>query len=88
MSWIPPGLLLGLGLTLVLAQLFHSMLHNGRRAYVPVLLLTSAGVVAGQVWDLLGLPALRLGQVNLVPAVLFATALQPLAKRLTLILLP
>ena len=87
-GWIPPGVLLGIALVLVLAQLFHSVVHYGRRPYVPVLLLTAAGFGAGQVWDVLGLPALRLGQVNLLPALVFAIALQPLAKRLTLTLLP
>ncbi len=87
-SWIPPGLVLGIALVLVLAQLFHSLLHHGRRPYVPVLLLTATGVSAGQLWDVLGLPGLRLGQVNLLPALVFAAALQPLAKQLTVRLLP
>lgn len=87
-SWIPPGLVLGIALVLVLAQLFHSLLHHGRRPYLPVLLLTATGVSAGQLWDVLGLPGLRLGQVNLLPALVFATALQPLAKQLTVRLLP
>lgn len=73
---------------LVLAQLFHSLLHHGRRPYVAVLLLTAAGVGAGQLWDALGLPARGVGQVNLMPALVFAIVLQPLAKRLTLRLLP
>ncbi|HKA10662.1 MAG TPA: hypothetical protein VKI99_09350 [Candidatus Dormibacteraeota bacterium] len=88
LSWVPPGLVLGAALVLLLAQLFHSLLHHGRRPYVPVLLLTLAGMSAGQLWDVLGLPGLRLGQVNLLPALLFATALQPLVKPLTVRLLP
>jgi len=87
-AWVPPGLVLGAALVLVLAQLFHSVVHYGRRPYLSVLVLTAAGFGAGQVWDVLGLPALRLGQVNLLPALVFAIALQPLAKRLTLRLLP
>jgi hypothetical protein len=83
-AWVPPGLILGLALVLLLAQLFHAAWHVGRRRYLAVLLLTAAGVAAGQLWDVLGLPALRLGQVNLLPAVLFAIALQTLAGRLTL----
>ena len=88
LSWVPPGLVLGVGLVLVLAQVFHSLLHHGRRPYVSVLLLTAAGVSAGQLWDVLGLPGLRLGQVNLLPALVSAAALQPLAKQLTVRLLP
>lgn len=88
LSRVPPGLVLGVALVLVLAQLFHSLLHHGRRPYVSVLLLTVAGMSAGQLWDVLGLPGLRLGQVNLLPALAFATALQSLAKPLTVRLLP
>src|SRR5262249_57910496 len=88
LSWVPPGLVLGAALVLLLAQLFHSLLHHGRRPYVPVLLLTLAGMSAGQLWDVLGLPGLPLGQVTLLPALLFATALQPLVKPLTVRLLP
>jgi len=83
-AWIPPGLVLGLVLTLLLAQLLHALWHNGRCRYLVVLLLTAGGVLLGQLWDVLGLPGLRLGQVNLLPAVLFATALQALSRRLTL----
>jgi hypothetical protein len=69
-------------LVLVLSQLFYAFWPYARRSYVPALLLTAVGVLLGQGWDALGLPALRLGQANLVPAVLFAAALQPLADRL------
>jgi len=47
-----------------------------------LVVLLALGVLLGQVWDLLGLPAFRLGQANLLPAILFAIALQPLADRL------
>jgi len=83
-GWIPPGLLLGVPLVLLLAQLFHVLWHDGRRRYLAVLLLTAAGVGLGQLWDLLGLPGLRLGQLDLLPAVLFALFLQAFARRLTL----
>lgn len=83
-GWIPPGLILGTALTLLLAQLFHWVRHDGRSKYLAVLLLTAAGMAIGQGWEALGLPGLRLGQVNLLPAVLFAGALQTLSVRLTL----
>jgi uncharacterized membrane protein YqgA involved in biofilm formation len=83
-GWIPPGLVLGVVFTLLLAQLLHALWHNGRCRYLAVLILTAGGVLLGQLWDVLGLPAMRLGQLNLLPAVLFATALQVLARRLTL----
>ena len=82
MNLIPPGVVVGLLLVLVLSQLFYAFWPYARRSYLPALLLTSAGVLLGQGWDALGLPALRLGEANLVPAVLFAVALQPLADRL------
>ena len=82
--WIPPGLLLGLAFTLLLAQLLHALWHNARMPYLAVLVLTAAGVVLGQLWDVVGLPAVRVGQLNLLPAIAFATALQVLARRLTL----
>jgi hypothetical protein len=83
-AWLPPGLILGVVLTLLLAQLLHALWHNGRTRYLAVLILTAAGVLLGQLWDVLGLPALRMGQLDLLPAVLFAIALQLLARRLTL----
>jgi hypothetical protein len=82
---VPPGVLLGVALTLLLAQLFHAgWYRTAPRRYLAILLLTAAGMLAGQGWDALGLPSVHLGQVNLVPAVLFAAALQPLVPRLTL----
>jgi hypothetical protein len=51
-----------------------------RRAYIPILVTTVAGVGLGQLWDFLGLPSLRLGQANLLPAAVFALALQLLAR--------
>ncbi len=81
---IPPGLVLGPALVLLLAQLFHGLWHDRRRRYLAVLLLTAAGVGLGQLWDVVGLPAIRLGEVDLLPAALFAVALQTLARRLTL----
>jgi hypothetical protein len=79
---MPPGVVIGALLVLVLSQLFYAFWPYARRSYLPALLLTGVGVLLGQGWDALGLPALRLGQANLLPAALFAMALQPLADRL------
>jgi len=84
LAWIPPGLLLAVPFTLLLAQLLHTLWHTGRCRYRAVLLLTVAGVALGQAWDVLGLPAVRLGQLDLLPAILFATAFQAFARRLSL----
>ena len=65
---------------LVLSQLFYAFLPYRRRAYVPILVTTAAGFILGQLWDFLGLPSLRLGQANVLPAVAFALLLQPLAR--------
>jgi hypothetical protein len=81
---VPPGLLLAVPLTLLLAQLLHAFWHTGRCRYRAVLLLTVAGVALGQLWDVAGLPAVRLGQLNLLPAILFAIGLQPFGRRLSL----
>ena len=84
LAWVPPGLLLAVPFTLLLTQLLHTLWHSGRCRYRAVLLLTVAGVLLGQLWDVVGLPALRLGQLDLLPAILFATALQPFCRRLSL----
>jgi hypothetical protein len=62
----PPGVVIGLLLVLALSQLFYAFWPYARRSYLPALLLT----------------AVRVGQANLLPAALFAVALQPLADRL------
>ncbi len=77
---MPPGLIVGILLVLIVSQLFFAFLPYRRRAYLPVLALTAIGFVLGQAWDFLGLPAVRLGQADLLPAVVFALLLQPLAR--------
>jgi hypothetical protein len=42
--------------------------------------MTALGFGLGALWDFLGLPSARLGQANLLPALLFALLLQPLAR--------
>lgn len=80
MSLVPPGLIVGVLLVLITSQLFFAILPFRRRAYIPVLVMTAIGFAAGQLWDFIGLPALRLGEADVVPAVLFALLLQPLAR--------
>lgn len=84
MSWLPPAAVVWALLVLVLSQILYALWPYRRRRYLPALLLTAAGVAAGQVWDWVGLPGVRLGAANLLPAVVFAIALQPLAERLHL----
>ncbi len=77
---IPPGLVVAAILVLVTSQVFYAVLRYRRRAYVPILITTAAGFVLGQLWDYLGLPSLRLGEANVLPAIAFALLLQPLAR--------
>jgi hypothetical protein len=65
---------------LIASQLFFAFLRYRRRAYLPILVMTALGFALGQGWDYLGLPSWRLGQANLLPALLFALLLQPLAR--------
>lgn len=81
LSWLSPGLVLTALITLVVAQLCYALWPYRRRRLGPVLVLTAAGMAAGAAWDALGLPGLHLGGAALVPAVIFAVALQPLADR-------
>jgi hypothetical protein len=65
---------------LIFSLVFYALLPYRRRAYVPILVTTAAGFALGQLWDFLGLPSLRLGQANMIPAIAFALLLQPLAR--------
>jgi hypothetical protein len=77
---IPPGLVVAVLAVLILSQLFYAFLPYRRRAYIPILAVTVLGFALGQLWDYLGLPSLRLGEANVLPAILFALLLQPLAR--------
>ena len=77
---IPPGLIVWILAVLSLSQLCFAFLPYRRRAYIPILLMTTLGFGLGQLWDFLGLPAARLGQANVLPAAAFALLLQPLAR--------
>ena len=80
MSFVPPGLIVGVLLVLIVSQLCYAFLPYRRRAYVPILVMTALGFGLGQLWDFLGLPSVRLGEANFLPAALFALLLQPLAR--------
>ena len=80
MNLIPPGVVVAALVVLILSQLFFAFLPYRRRAYLPILLITAIGFGLGQLWDYIGLASLRLGQANMLPAVLFALLLQPLAR--------
>ena len=80
MSFIPPGLIVAVLLVLIVSQLCYAFLPFRRRAYIPILVMTVIGFGLGQLWDFLGLPSARLGQADLLPALVFALLLQPLAR--------
>jgi uncharacterized protein (DUF486 family) len=77
---VPPGLVVAVIAVLIFSQLFYAFLPYRRRAYVPILVVTTIGFGLGQLWDYLGLPAARMGQANVLPAVVFSLLLQPLAR--------
>ena len=80
MNLVPPGFVVAALGVLILSQLFYAFLRYRRRAYLPILVMTAAGFGLGQVWDFLGLPSVRMGQADVLPAVVFALLLQPLAR--------
>jgi hypothetical protein len=80
MKLIPPGLVVAVLLILIVSQLCYAFLPYRRRAYLPIILVTAVGFGLGQGWDFLGLPSIRLGEANLVPALIFALLLQPLTR--------
>ncbi|MGH7902498.1 MAG: hypothetical protein ACREPA_00030 [Candidatus Dormibacteraceae bacterium] len=77
---MPPDLISALLVILILSQLLYSLLRWGG-GYVAVLLLTAAGIGLGQLWRVIGLPGIGLGDLNLLPGVVFAVALRSLAGR-------
>ena len=77
---IPPGVIVAGLAVLIVSQLFFAFLPYKRRSYLPILLMTAIGFALGSLWDFLGLPSIRLGQANMLPAIVFAALLQPLAR--------
>ena len=80
LRWIPPGLVLLVLFTIITAAVFYAALPYRRRAFLPILVMTALGFALGQGWDFVGLPSLRFGQANVLPGLLFALALQLLAR--------
>ena len=77
-----PALVLAPLLALISSQVFYAFLPYSRRSYPAILLLTAAGFALGQGWQYLQLPSVHIGEGNILPGLLFAAALQPLASRL------
>jgi hypothetical protein len=77
---IPPGVVVAVLAVLIVSQLFFAFLPYKRRSYLPILLMTAIGFALGSLWDFIGLPSARLGQANMLPAIVFAALLQPLAR--------
>jgi hypothetical protein len=77
---VPPGLVVAVLGVLIVSQVFYALLRYRRRAYLPILVMTAVGFGLGQLWDYLGLPSVRMGQVAVLPALVFALLLQPLAR--------
>lgn len=82
MAAIPPALVVDVLLALIVSHLCYALLPYRRRSYPFVLLLAGAGLALGQGWNAFDLPAVRLGDAAVIPGVLFAVLLQPLAGRL------
>jgi len=78
---VHPALLLMPLLALVTSQVFYALLPYSKRSYLAILLLTLIGFTLGQAWQFLQLPAVHIGEGNVLPGLLFAAALQPLAPR-------
>jgi hypothetical protein len=79
---IPPAALIVVLGVLLLSQLLYVLYPYRNRRYVATLVSTAVGVGLGQAWNALELPGVRFGDVNLLPALLFVLALQPLVSRL------
>jgi uncharacterized protein (DUF486 family) len=77
-----PALLLVPLLALITSQVFYAFLPYSKRNYLAILLLTGIGFTLGQAWQYLQLPAIHIGEANVLPSLLFAALLQPLAPRL------
>ena len=77
---IPPGLILLVLFSLVASAVFYAALPYRRRHFAAILVMTAIGFALGQGWDFVGLPSWRVGEANLLPAVIFALGLQVLTR--------
>ena len=77
-----PGYLLAVLLILAVSGVCYAFLPYRRRRYPLVLLLATVGMLLGQIWSALGLPAVGLGDANLVPGLPLAFVLQVFQDRL------
>jgi hypothetical protein len=77
-----PGYLLVILLILAVSTLCYAFLPYRRRRFLLILLLAAVGMLLGEIWAALGLPALNLGDTNLVPGIPLAVLLQLLEDRL------
>lgn len=74
---IHPGYIVGVLVILITSQLLYALWPYRRRRYLVVLVTTAIGFVLGQLWSLAGLVAVQLGDVNLLPGLIFAVLAQP-----------
>ncbi len=77
-----PGYLLVILLILAVSALCYAFLPYRRRRFLLILLLAAVGMLLGEIWAALGLPALNLGDANLIPGIPLAVLLQLLEDRL------
>lgn len=77
-----PGYLLVVLLILAVSGVCYAFLPYRRRRYLLVLLLAAVGMLLGQIWSAAGLPALGLGDANLLPGLPLAVVLQVFVDRL------
>jgi hypothetical protein len=79
---LSPAFLLAPLLALITSQVFYAFFPYSRRNYLAILVLTGVGFGLGQAWQFLQLPSIHIGEGNILPGLLFAAVLQPLAPRL------
>jgi uncharacterized membrane protein YqgA involved in biofilm formation len=78
---VHPAFLLAPLFALIASQLFYAFWPYSKRNYAAILVLSAVGFALGQGWQYLQLPSFHLGEGNILPALLFAALLQPLAPR-------
>jgi hypothetical protein len=79
---LSPAWVLAPAFALFFALLSYAFWPHRRRNFVAILVLCLIGAGLGQLWEYLQLPSVHIGEGNLLPAAVFAAALQPLASKL------